>query len=216
MQPVIERQILEDREVELVVHQRAGNMPRKRSMPFQGWNRARTEALVGDAVFLAHAQREGRVVVEEKSGGVIVEAEEQHVGPALGEPLRHRLVALEQRLPVRVVLPALVESDADGRHVRGADAADDFRHVRSRRAAPGCPPGFYAAAPAQAPSVRTGRPGRRRSACACRRWGFERAMASSVTRMSAPWQLAWTITARSILSVSCNFCSRSKGASGGQ
>src|SRR5882762_4171048 len=125
-------------------------------MPFQGWNRARPEAFVGDAVLLAHAQREGRVMVEEKSGGVIVEAEEQHVGPALGEPRRHRLVALEQRLPVRVVLLALVESDADGRHVGGADTADDFRHVKSRRAGRDCPPGFYAAAPAPAPSARTG------------------------------------------------------------
>src|SRR5882762_5139527 len=139
-------------------------------MPFQGWDGARPEAFVGDAVLVAHAQREGRIVIEEKSGGVIVEAEEQHVGLALGEPLRHRLVALEQRLPVRVILLALVESDADSRYVRGADAADDFRHVKSRRAAPDCPPGFYAAAPAPAPSVRTGRPGRRRSACACRRW----------------------------------------------
>src|SRR5437773_11891246 len=108
MQAVIERQILEDREVELVVHQRAGYVPRQRSMPFQGWNRARPEAFVGDAVLLAHAQREGRVVVEEKSGGVIVEAEEQHVGLALGEPAGDRLVAPEERLPVRVVLPALV------------------------------------------------------------------------------------------------------------
>src|SRR5216684_4035351 len=139
-------------------------------MPFQGWNGPRPEALVGDAVLVAHAQREGRVVIEEKSGGVIVEAEEQHVGLALGEPLRHRLVALEQRLPVRVVLLALVESDADGRDMRGADAADDFRHVKSRRAGQDCPPGFYAAAPAPAPSARTGPPGRRRSACACRHW----------------------------------------------
>src|SRR2546421_5833496 len=139
-------------------------------MPLQRRNGTRAEAFVGDAVLLANTQREGRVVVEEESGGVIVEAEEQHVGLALGEPLRHRLVALEQRLPVRVVLLALVEGDADGRNMGSADAADDFRHVRSRRAAPGCPPGFYAAAPAQAPSARTGRPGRRRSACACRRW----------------------------------------------
>src|SRR5882762_10210930 len=125
-------------------------------MPFQGWDGARPEAFVGDAVLVAHAQREGRVVVEEKSGGVIVEAEEQHVGLALGEPAGDRLVALEQRLPVRVVLLALVESDADSRYVRGADAADDFCHVRSRRAAPGCSPGFYAAAPAPAPCARTG------------------------------------------------------------
>src|SRR5437667_11810949 len=103
MQPVIERQILEDREVELVVHQRPGNMPRQRSMPFQGWNRARPEALVGDAVLLAHAQREGRVGVEEKRGGVIVEAEEQHLWRALVEALRHRPVALAWRPPRRFV-----------------------------------------------------------------------------------------------------------------
>src|SRR5438445_11372428 len=113
-------------------------------MPLQRRNGTWAEAFVGNAVLLAHAQREGRVVVEEKSGGVIVETEEQHVGPALSEPLRHRLVALEQRLPVRVVLLAPVENDADGRDVRSADAVDDFRLLRSHRDSSGFPPGFYA------------------------------------------------------------------------
>ena len=40
---------------------------------------------------------------------------------------------------------------------------------------------------------------------------FERAMPSSVTRMSAPWQLAWTITARSMPRIEWSFCRPSKG-----
>src|SRR5688572_26886002 len=41
-------------------------------------------------------------------------------------------------------------------------------------------------------------------------------MASRVTRMSAPWQLACTITALSIPRTECSLCNCSKGASGGQ
>src|SRR6185503_9797917 len=86
--------------------------------------------LVGNPVFIAHAEREGRVVVEEERGGVVVEAEEQHVGLLLGQPLRHRLVALEQRLPVRVLLLALVERHGDGGYVGRADSTDDLSHAR--------------------------------------------------------------------------------------
>src|SRR3954464_5725687 len=40
-------------------------------------------------------------------------------------------------------------------------------------------------------------------------------MPSSVTRMSAPWQLACTITARSMPKIEWSFWSASKGESGG-
>src|SRR5207237_5199706 len=75
------------------------------------------------------AEREGRVVIEEERRRVVVEAEEEHVGLFLREPLRHRLVALEERLPVRILVLALVVRDADRRDVRGADTADDSRHT---------------------------------------------------------------------------------------
>src|SRR5213075_1183755 len=88
-----------------------------------------TEPFIGDAVLVADAEREGRIVVEEEGGGVVVEAEEEHVGLLLRQPLRHRLVALEERLPVRVVLLALVERHRDRGHVRRADAADDACHA---------------------------------------------------------------------------------------
>src|SRR5258706_14940902 len=61
---------------------------------------------------------------------MVVKAEEENVGLLPREPLRHRLVALEQRRPVGIGLPALVERHPDCRHVRGADAADDPRHMR--------------------------------------------------------------------------------------
>ena len=129
MQPVVERQVLEDGQVELVVDQgpsrRGATAPRG---PCSGGIFRDAEAFVGDPVLVAHAERERRVVVEEERRGVVVEAEEQHVGLLLGEPLRHRLVALEERLPVRVVLLAPVERHRDRGDVRGADAADDARH----------------------------------------------------------------------------------------
>src|SRR5437588_6217968 len=40
-------------------------------------------------------------------------------------------------------------------------------------------------------------------------------MPSSVTRISAPWQLACTITARSMPRIACSFCNASNGESGG-
>src|SRR5689334_5590550 len=72
-------------------------------------------------------------MIEEESRGVVVEAEKKHVGLLFGEPSCDRLVALEERLPVGIVLLALVERDADGRHVRGADPANDPCHARILR-----------------------------------------------------------------------------------
>ena len=54
--------------------------------PFSGgiWRGPRPSSAI--AVLVAHAEREGRVVVEEEAGGVVVEAEEEHVGLLLREP----------------------------------------------------------------------------------------------------------------------------------
>ena len=91
--------------------------------------RPAARAFVGQLEARAHAEREGRIEVEEEARRVVVVEEHQHVGPLLGEPARDRLVALEQRRPRGIVLLALVVGDADGGHVRGADAADDRCHA---------------------------------------------------------------------------------------
>src|SRR3954469_2463334 len=97
-------------------------------MPLELRDVSHAEPLVGDAVRLANAEREGRVLVEEERGGVVVEAEEEDIGLLLRQPLRHRLVALEERLPVGIALLALVERHRDRGHVGGANAANDASH----------------------------------------------------------------------------------------
>ena len=128
MHAVVDRQVLEDGEVELVVHQRVGHVAREAGVAFQGRNGARSQALVRDRVLDAHAQRESRVVIEEKRGRVIVVEEHEHVGLLLIEPGFDRLIASEERSPVGVVLLVAVVGAADGGDVRGADAAEDFCH----------------------------------------------------------------------------------------
>jgi len=125
---MVEGALLEDREVELVVHQRIDEMGGKARMPLDPRQRALARALVGDLEFRARAEREGGIKVEEEAGEMVVVEENKHVGLLLGEPARHRLVALEQRRPCGIVLLALVVGEAYGRHVRGADASYDSRH----------------------------------------------------------------------------------------
>ena len=83
--------------------------------------------------FVADAEREVRVVIEEERGDVVVVDEEQDVGLLLGQPLLHRLVAGEDGRPHRVLLLVRIEREADGGGVRGGDAADDRGHGLLRR-----------------------------------------------------------------------------------
>lgn len=132
MAAVIDRQLLEHGEVEFLVHERLGHVAGERRVALQRRHRPRPEALVGDGVLRAHAQREGRVVVEEEGRRVVVVEEHQHVGLAGGEPRRDRLVALEQRSPVGILALAPVVRHRDRGDVGGADAADDSSHKDSR------------------------------------------------------------------------------------
>src|SRR5688572_31379391 len=103
-------------------------MARERRMALERRNLARPLPFVGDRIELAYAEGERRIVVEEEGGGMVVEAEEEDIGLFLLQPARHPFIALEQRLPVRVVLLSPVERHRDGGNVRGADAADDSCH----------------------------------------------------------------------------------------
>ncbi|CAB5033962.1 unannotated protein [freshwater metagenome] len=129
MHAVVYGQALEYGNVEFVCDQRIGQMARERGMALEAGNLARPEALVGDRVLVADAEGEGRVVVEKEGRGMIVVKKHQYVGVFLGHPSGHRLIALEQWRPVRVVLQFAVEGSGDGGNVRGADAANDACHV---------------------------------------------------------------------------------------
>jgi hypothetical protein len=90
-------------------------------------------ASFGDLVFLADAEGEGRVVVEEERRDVVVEDVDDRVGLLLLEPVLDRLERLEDRRPRRVVLLVLVVGEANGRRVRCRNAADDPGHVRLQK-----------------------------------------------------------------------------------
>src|SRR3954469_10727615 len=104
-------------------------MARQGRMALQRRDIPEAGAFVCDPVLLTYAEGERRVVIEEEGRRVVVEAEEEDVGLLLGEPLRHRLVAFEERRPVGVLLLTLVERHCDRRNMRSPDSANDLCHA---------------------------------------------------------------------------------------
>ena len=127
------------RHVELVGDEHLADMARERAVPLDRRQVARAAAFVRDPIFLADAEAEGGIMVEEEGGDVIVVDEEQHVGLLLLQPGGDRLIGVEDRLPDRILLLVGVEREADRRRVRGGDRADDAGHftLRKPRAFPG-------------------------------------------------------------------------------
>ena len=100
-------------------------------MPGQGRiarDRARhrdAPAFVRVAVFARGADREGRQLVEEEVEAVVVVEHHGDVRLLAREPAVHAVEAVEERLPVGIVLLALGDRLADRGNVGRADAADD-------------------------------------------------------------------------------------------
>ena len=124
---MIEVAALEVGEVELVGDHRlrdvlgeAGVAPDRRDV-------ARPAALVRRAELFADAEREMRIVLEERGHVVVVDID-QHVGLLVAEPLLDRLIAFENRLPHRVIELVRVLGEGDGGCVGRGDAADDLCH----------------------------------------------------------------------------------------
>jgi hypothetical protein len=108
-------------------------------------HRARAPALVGDVELLGHAEREGRHDVEHHRAGVVVVAQDDHVGVFAPLELLDPLVGVEHRLPVLVLVAPLVERRADRRDVAGGDA----RVIRATTSCPGSSVAFGRAPPAR-------------------------------------------------------------------
>jgi hypothetical protein len=111
---VVQRLVLEEGHVEFVGHQRLAEVARQCRVAGHRRQVARA-ALIGGLVAFADPQREGRVVVEEERGHVIVVDDQQHVGLFLRQPLLHRLVSREDGRPRSVLLLVGVQREADGR-----------------------------------------------------------------------------------------------------
>ena len=126
---MVECPVLEERHVELVGHQRMADVRSELRVPLDRWQIARAAAFVRDRPLGSHAERERRVMVEKERRDVIVVDPQQDVGTLLGEPGRERREVLEDRRPHGVVALVPVVGEADGRRMRGGDAADDACHA---------------------------------------------------------------------------------------
>jgi hypothetical protein len=85
-------------------------------------HRARTPALVGRHVFGRGADREGRNQIEAERVGVIVVDQEDDIRLLLLQPLLGEVIAIEDRLPIRLRGLAKVECCTNRRHMRCVDA----------------------------------------------------------------------------------------------
>src|SRR6476661_1113815 len=95
--------MLEERQVELVRHQRASDVGRERRVALDRRKVARAGPFVGDVPFGPHTERERRVVIEEERRDVIVVDQQQHVRALVREPRAERCEILEDRRPYGVV-----------------------------------------------------------------------------------------------------------------
>ena len=128
---MIQRLVLEERHVELVGHQVIADVPGERPVALDRRQVARAAPLVRNRIFLADAQAEGGIMIEEEGCDVIVVDHEQRIGLLLVQPGADRGVSLEDRLPHRILALPAVERETDGRRVRCRDRADDAGHIVS-------------------------------------------------------------------------------------
>ena len=127
---MVERHLLADRRIELIVHQRPREVPGEIRIARQVRQRPFPPALIRLGVRRADAEGEGRVSVEEKLVHVVVVNDQEQIRPHLIQPLPGRNVTIEQRRPHRLLLLSAVPGHADRGRVGGADAADHCRHVQ--------------------------------------------------------------------------------------
>ena len=92
-------------------------------------HRARASALVCHPIAIIHPEAEGRIMVKEERGDVIIIDHQQHVGPLIFEPCADREIGVKDRLPGRILLLVGVKREADGRRMRTGDRADNGGHV---------------------------------------------------------------------------------------
>ena len=111
---MVQRLLLEEGHVEFIGHERAADVARQCRMAAHRRQLAGAATFVGDLILVAHAQRKGRIVVEEEGGHMVVVDHQQHIRLLFLEPLLYRFVGLEDGRPDLVVLLVGIEREADG------------------------------------------------------------------------------------------------------
>ena len=125
---VVDHHLLARADVEVVGDDAVDDPPGELRIALELADRRNAPALVLVLVFERGADGEGRHLVEEEVEAVVVVEDDRDVGLLLGEPFVDRRIALEERLPVRVLELLLGDGVADGGNVRGGQASDDARH----------------------------------------------------------------------------------------
>src|SRR6516165_3628417 len=94
-------------------------------------------AFIGIAILRCGADGERRHLVEEEVETVVVVDDDRDIGAHALEPRVYGRIAIEERLPVGLVLLLSRERDADARDMGSRNRADDGSHgiTRVRRAA---------------------------------------------------------------------------------
>ncbi len=122
------RELLTDREIELVVDEASRNVPGERSVAREVRQIALAPSLVRAGKRLGDAQGERGIGVEEKAIEMIVVDHDEKIGCGPGKPLLRGDIAFEKGLPRRLFGVAAVVGMGDGRGMRGPDTSDDAGH----------------------------------------------------------------------------------------
>ena len=130
-EPVVDRHLVDEGEVELVDDERLGEVPGQFRMALHDGHGAGAVALVGGRELVGQPEGEGGDDLQRERGGVVVVDDDADVGPYLGHPGAGRLELGEIGRPVGLVGLALVDRRAHRGHVRAADATDEPGHQRA-------------------------------------------------------------------------------------
>ena len=126
---VVQQHLLTHGDVKIRRHQRLDHMPRQRLCAIDRDRYRYPPALIVIGVGRRRPDSKGRHLVEEKVETVVVVESHHHIGPHPVEPLAHRRKAVEERLPVGIILQPARDRVANRRDMACADTADDLRHV---------------------------------------------------------------------------------------
>jgi hypothetical protein len=125
---MIDQHLLTHGDVELVGDERVDQVPGQRRIAGDRPRHRNAPAFILVAIFVGCADRESRQLVEKEVETVVVIEHHGDVGLLARQPVMDVIEALEERLPIRIVLFLVRYRLADRGHVCGSDATDDSGH----------------------------------------------------------------------------------------
>ena len=126
---VVDVHLIHDRQVELIIHKRFRDVPRKWRMALHDRDMPGPISLVSGIELLGATDRKSRRIFEREAICMIIVDDNHDVGFHLGEPFSGGLVALENRLPVGLSVGPVDDATKE-RHVRCAESSDDLSQLQ--------------------------------------------------------------------------------------